>query len=90
MLDAQSKSQDLASIVSPALSENCHITSVRGSFNYVGGTNGPHNPLTINLAGDCAADVASFEKNDIHMKFKDVPSLDGSIITPDLDVVINH
>lgn len=76
--------------VSPILSQSCQIKSVKGSFNYIAGANGPHNALVINLVGDCAADITNFETNDIYLNFKNVPSLDGSVITPDLDVVITH
>ena len=76
--------------ISPVLSENCRIKSVKGSFNYVGGSSGPNNPLAINLDGDCAGYIAELEKNDIHLNFKNVPSLDDLTVTPDLDVVISH
>jgi hypothetical protein len=60
------------------------------SFNYVGGAGGAHNPLVINLAGDCASDISKFENNEIHLNFKNVPLLDGLVVTPDLDVIITH
>jgi hypothetical protein len=83
-------SNETVTVISPILSEGCQVTSVKGSFNYVGGINGPHNPLAINLAGECADDVAEFEKDEIHMSFKNVPSLDGATVTPDLEVIVTH
>ncbi|MDG0816471.1 hypothetical protein [Bdellovibrio svalbardensis] len=81
---------EIVTSVNPVLSVGCQIKNVKGTFNYIGGANGPNNPLVINLAGNCAGDIAEFENNQIHLSFKNVSSLDGLMYAPELDVVISH